>query len=106
MKDINQNQIEQALAMYAENVPSQGHLKMILSQLPEQKKDNIGRAVRSPYIWIAITEIVTLCSIIFTIYPSFTQSEYVQNPFYAVDQQVNDFETSIVNEDSAIQANI
>ena len=104
MKDTNQNQIERALSMYTENVPSKDGLKMILSQLPEQKKGNVGRAVRSPYIWLAITEMVTLCFIMLAAYPSYTHSEYTQNPFYAVDQQVNDFEASIVNEDYRMEA--
>lgn len=100
MKEINLNKTEQALTMYKETVsPSKENLKAIFSHIPEQKKYNKGRAVRSPYIWIIITQGAMVCLIVFGVYPAFEQSEYSQNPFYAVDQQVEEFERGIINDD-------
>lgn len=36
----------------------------------QNSKTGKARAIRSPYIWIAITEMVTLCSIMFALYPT------------------------------------
>ena len=54
--------------MYKENVsPSETYFQAILSQIPEQQKLKEGRAIRSPYRWLAITQVVTLSAIVFAI---------------------------------------
>lgn len=105
MKEINKNTIEEAILMYKENVsPSRKNLEMILSQIPEQKtKSNLvqpnkvkeARAIRSPYIWIAITEMVTLCSIMFALYPTLKVEMYdakINQEFNIIDTQNDEFQ--------------
>ncbi len=105
MKKSNTTQqfhIEEALTMYKENVsPSETYFQAILSQIPEQQKLKEGRAVRSPYRWLAITQVVTLSAIIFAVLPTFIaeKSAYQNNPYYETDQQVEAFEQKIDNED-------
>ncbi|MCF7844133.1 hypothetical protein K9M47_04560 [Candidatus Gracilibacteria bacterium] len=104
MKEIKTTTIEKALLMYAENVsPSQENLKAILSHIPEQKIEKRGRAIRSPYIWVvAVTEFVTIFCIVFAVSISLTSTtggEATQNPFYAIDMQVVEFEVGIEMED-------
>ena len=91
--------------MYKENVsPSETRLQALLSQIPEQQKLKEGRAVRSPYIWLAITQVVTLCAILIAVVPSYLytndiQAEVMNNPYYETDRQVEAFENAIDNED-------
>ena len=88
--------------MYKENVsPSETYFQAILSQIPEQQKLKEGRAVRSPYRWLAITQIATLCAVVFAVLPTYvTQSHDAQNnPYYETDNQVEAFEQKIDNED-------
>ena len=105
MKNTNilqQSHIEDALTMYKENVsPSETYFQAILSQIPEQQKLKEGRAVRSPYRWLAITQVVTLSAIIFAVLPTYlTQhSDVDANPYYETDRQVEIFEQQINNED-------
>jgi hypothetical protein len=103
MKNVfNTNQIEQALLMYKETVsPSDKGLQDLLSQIPEQKKKEAGRAIRSPYIWVTITQAVTVCCLLLVLYPSLIQNSpsYEKDPFYSVDQQVESFEQELTNED-------
>ncbi len=108
MKQINQttqSNIEKALIMYKENVsPSETYFQAILSQIPEQQKLKEGRAVRSPYRWLAISQMVTLTAIIIAVLPNYilTNEEAKRNqsnPYYEVDKQVEAFETAINNED-------
>ncbi len=101
-KFIQQSHIEDALTMYKENVsPSETYFQAILSQIPEQQKLKEGRAVRSPYRWLAITQVVTLSAIIIAILPSyFTQTQsLVSNPYYETEQQIEAFERQIDRED-------
>jgi hypothetical protein len=98
----NHNHIEKALTMYKENVsPSETYFQAILSQIPEQQKLKEGRAVRSPYRWLAITQVMTLSAIIFAVLPTYiTQSNDVNtNPYYETDKQIEAFEQQINNED-------
>jgi hypothetical protein len=110
MKQTNtfsQSHIESALTMYKENVsPSETYLQAILSQIPEQQKLKEGRAVRSPYRWLAMTQMVTLSAIILAVLPSYIgQSQDASiNPYYETDKQVEAFELQIDNED--IQNNL
>jgi hypothetical protein len=100
--NLQQSHIEDALTMYKENVsPSETYFQAILSQIPEQQKLKEGRAIRSPYRWLAITQVVTLSAIVFAILPTYiTQSNDMQsNPYYETDKQVEAFEQQINNED-------
>ena len=103
MKTINQNNyIEEALSMYKENVsPSESRLLDILSQIPEQQKLKEGRAIRSPYRWLAITQVVTVFAIMIAVLPGYLlqQSEKTSNPYYETDQQIEAFEKAIDTED-------
>lgn len=105
MNNTNNTTIEQALSMYTETVsPSKENLTMILSHIPEKKNHVDRRAIRSPYIWIAITEVVTLFSILFVISSSLPQTNNfsdtaIQDPFYVIDMQVDQFEVGIQKQD-------
>ena len=88
--------------MYKENVsPSETYFQAILSQIPEQQKLKEGRAVRSPYRWLAITQVVTLSAIILAVLPTYVlQSDDARNnPYYETDKQIEVFEQQIDNED-------
>jgi hypothetical protein len=88
--------------MYKENVsPSETYFQAILSQIPEQQKLKEGRAVRSPYRWLAITQVVTLSAIIFAVLPTYIsqRNDIQNNPYYETDRQVESFEQQIDNED-------
>jgi hypothetical protein len=95
--------IEDALSMYKENVsPSANQLQAILSQIPEQQKLKEGRAVRSPYTWLYITQVVSLAAILIAVIPSYTNTHSTDiaiNPYYETDKQVEAFEQEIDNED-------
>ena len=85
--------IGEALVMCRENVsPSKDMLVNILSQIPEKENlnNNGRRAIRSPYIWLAITQVVALCSIVLAVYPTFTK--VTNDPFYLTDKKVETFE--------------
>ena len=105
MKQINttpQSNIEKALTMYKENVsPSETYFQAILSQIPEQQKLKEGRAVRSPYRWLAITQVITAFAIIFVVIPGHVQvpDDAKSNPYYETDVQIERFEQQIDNED-------
>jgi hypothetical protein len=99
-----QSHIEKALSMYKENVsPSETYFQAILSQIPEQQKLKEGRAVRSPYRWLAITQMVTLSAIIMIVLPSYLPSndtvDSANNPYYETDKQVEQFEQQLNEED-------
>ena len=97
---------ERALIMYKENVsPSETYFQAILSQIPEQQKLKEGRAVRSPYRWLAITQIVTLAAVIIVVLPSYiVPSDDAKmrqnNPYYETDKQIEAFELLLDEEDS------
>ena len=98
----NTKAIEKSLTMYKENVsPSETYFQAILSQIPEQQKLKEGRAVRSPYRWLAITQAVTLFAVIIAVIPNYrgTSSEAKSNPYYETDKQIQAFEQQIDNED-------
>lgn len=95
--------IKRALAMYKENVsPSETYFQAILSQIPEQQKLKEGRAVRSPYRWLAITQMVTLTAIVIAVLPGYvtTPDDSRSNPYYETDKQIEAFEQQIDAEDS------
>jgi hypothetical protein len=102
----NTSTTEQALLMYKETVsPQTNQLQAILSQIPEQQPLKEGRAVRSPYTWLAITQVVAFCFIVIAILPTtfstVTPSEYSyqDDPFYLVDEQIDTFESGVDAED-------
>ncbi len=118
MKEINTTQFEhelsKALATYRETVsPSKENLIAILSHIPEQKnkqglshmsdvnhqmnKDGEGRAIRSPYMWLEVTEFVMLCSLMLVALPTLTAS--INDPFYSIDKEVEIFEVGIQDQD-------
>ena len=95
--------IEKSLAMYKENVsPSETYFQAILSQIPEQQKLKEGRAVRSPYRWLAISQMVTLAAVVIAVLPSYvlTPPDAKNNPYYETDKQIEAFEQQIDDEDS------
>ncbi|MEI6810905.1 MAG: hypothetical protein WCK60_02535 [Candidatus Nomurabacteria bacterium] len=111
MKEINTNKIdfvtESALTMYKETVsPDKATLINILNQIPEKEiviKEK--QVIRSPYIWLSITQLVAVCSILFVLFPTLSEMYLYRNdPFYSIDKQVEKFEIGIANED-AIQIN-
>ena len=95
------NSTEKALAMYKETVsPSQKHLQLILSQIPEQIKIKDRRVIRSPYRWLVVSQFVSLCLLLIAIIPSY-QSRMDDPDYYfqATDTQVVAFEAGINAED-------
>ena len=88
--------------MYTETVsPSRDMLVNILNQIPEKEPTaHDRRAIRSPYIWVAVTQLVSVCVIAIAILPSFITTpqaldSYNNSPFYATDTQVETFEAGI-----------
>lgn len=105
MKEINTTTIEQALAMHRETVsPHSNCLQEILSQIPERKIVSDRRAVRSPYTWLAITQIVTLCFIMIVVMPTIISSPddgtlSYSNDIKNIDSDVENFELNLDTED-------
>lgn len=114
MKETNSKAITKeeglakALCMYKETVsPSRDMLVSVLNQIPEIKElsANDRRVIRSPYIWVVFTQFVSVCLIALALYPSFfsgpvpSADSYKDNPFYAIDTQVDAFEAGINEED-------
>ena len=96
MKETSSTIVEQALLMYKETVsPKQENLEAILSQLPEKKIISVQQAIRSPYRWLSITQAVALCSVILMMYPTLTGPSYIDDPFYTIDQEVDNFDFGI-----------
>lgn len=95
---------ERALAMYKETVsPSKDTLVYILNQIPEIKETELQdrRAIRSPYRWLAFAQLASVFLVALAVYPTLSSPEVAQNPFYAVDRQVEQFEEDINREDEA-----
>lgn len=101
--NTREDAIEMSFAMYKETVsPPREMLMNILDQIPEKEKVNEleRRAIRSPYIWIAVTQLVSVFVIAFAVLPTLTEApSYTSDPFYAIDTQVDQFEQGINNED-------
>ncbi len=92
-----------ALNMYKETVsPDKATLIKILNQIPEKEiviKEK--QVIRSPYIWLGLTQLVAVCSILFVLYPTLSEMYlYRDDPFYSIDKQVAKFEQGIDNEDA------
>ncbi len=104
MKNTNTTtrEIEDALAMYRETVsPTFPMLESILNQIPEKsiKKKEV-QAIRSPYIWLGITQAVTVCAIVFALLPTLSESYITRDdPFYSIDKNIERFEQRINEED-------
>lgn len=61
----------------------------------QNSKNKKARAIRSPYIWIAITEMVTLCSIMFALYPTIKvemADAQINQEFNIIDSQNDEFQ--------------
>ena len=103
LSDKAGSHIEKALTLYKENVsPSEEtYFQAILSQIPEQQKLKEGRAVRSPYRWLAITQAITAFAIIVAVIPSYQggQDDAKSNPYYETDKQIESFERQLDVED-------
>ncbi len=105
MNNIHNNGIERALAMYTETVsPSKDTLVHVLNQIPEIKESKASdrRAIRSPYRWLAVAQVVSVLLVALAVYPNTPQqSQFApsDNPFYEVDAQVEQFEQTIDDED-------
>lgn len=105
MSNTHQTIEERALAMYKETVsPSKDTLVYILNQIPEIKETELQdrRAIRSPYRWLAFAQLASVFLIALAVYPTLRTPEIAQNPFYAVDQQVEQFEQTINQEDEQL----
>lgn len=108
MNNNENNYIEKALVMCKENVsPSETNLQAILSQIPEQQNLKEGRAVRSPYRWLAISQMVTVFAIVMMLLPGSSGKEngvdvaaISNNPYYEIDKDVEKFEATINQEDA------
>jgi hypothetical protein len=88
--------------MYKENVsPSETYFQAILSQIPEQQKLKEGRAVRSPYRWLAISQMVTLAAVVIAVFPGniIPLDDSKSNPYYETDKQIEAFEQQLDYED-------
>jgi hypothetical protein len=101
------NYIEKTLTMCKENVsPSETKLQAILSQIPEQQNLKEGRAVRSPYRWLAISQMMTVFAIVLVLLPNTPTSDMRDaglastNPYYEIDMEVENFEASLDQEDA------
>jgi hypothetical protein len=101
------NSIQEALSMYKENVsPSETHFQAILSQIPEQQNLKEGRAIRSPYRWLAVTHLITVCALVLMLAPNDSvltpSSDTISaNPYYEIDNQIASFEAQIDADDWA-----
>ncbi|MBP9782199.1 MAG: hypothetical protein KBC50_00485 [Candidatus Pacebacteria bacterium] len=90
--------IERALAMYMETVsPPRGGLEHILRELPEHVKySNLPRrAIRSPYIWLGISQLASLCFLVAIMVPGVIRHPADMDYFQAIDIQVEQFESGI-----------
>lgn len=88
--------------MYKETVsPSKDTLVYVLNQIPEIKERELQdrRAIRSPYRWLAMAQLASVFLIALAVYPTIQTPEMAQNPFYSIDQQVEDFENTMNEED-------
>ncbi len=95
--------------MYKENVsPSETCFQAILSQIPEQQKLKEGRAIRSPYRWLAISQMMTVFAIVLVLLPSTPTNDMrdavftSDNPYYEVDRDVENFEARLDQEDAEL----
>lgn len=73
----------------------EGEVGSFDNEIHQIHRSKEARAIRSPYIWIAITEIVTLCSILFALYPTLSVDYYntqIDNEFISIDAQNDSFQ--------------
>ena len=88
---------EQSLSMYKETVsPQEDYLKEILSHIPEKQYKKGGRAIRSPYTWFAITQVITLSVVVLLFYPT---NMGTVDEFTEIDNQVDSYEMSLNDSD-------
>jgi hypothetical protein len=99
-KTVNTTTIEEALSMYRETVsPHSNRLVEILSQIPENKPEG-RRAVRSPYTWILVTQVMAISVILVAVFPTLKVLGYdYEKDSVALELQLDSFNASIDNED-------
>ena len=89
---------EKALAMYKETVtPPRGLLGVILGELPERREyfHTQVRTVRSPYIWLGVSQLVSLCFVFAIFIPGLITSSNDADYFLGTDRQIERFEAGI-----------
>lgn len=103
MKEIKTNKTEEALSMYKETVsPSKESLLKILNQIPEKEKTVKAKkeAIRSPYMWTVVPEIITLCFMFFISFPTLNEMyTYRDDPFFIIDKEIEHFDLIMNDED-------
>lgn len=83
-----------------EILPSEGLMFSILNQIPEKKNNytpNVSRMfIRSPYLRIVFTQVMSLCLLLVIVYPTY-KVEYediqLEKEFISIDSQIEEFET-------------
>lgn len=101
--DDETTHIQEALSMYKETVsPSRDAFINILNQIPEKEKiEHQRRVIRSPYIWLSVTQYVMLALVILVVSPDILAPYgYGENSFSAIDAQIEVYEEGINDEDA------
>lgn len=94
----NENQIEEAIAMYKVNVsPSRDALINVLNQIPEKEMPTFSRVRRSPYMWFAIQRFSPVFMFLMMIIPAVYSSNLDED--YLIDLKSENFEISLDNAD-------
>lgn len=90
-----------ALTNYTKTItPSEDFFVSILNQIPEKKIKEEKPVVKSPYVWITLIQVSTICAVLLSVYPNLKEVyTYRNNSFYLPDKQVDIFESKINNED-------
>lgn len=104
MKELKTNKIEKALSIYKETVsPNEACFTKILNQIPEREiKTKRELVIHSPYIWLTVTQTLTIFSILFVLFPSLSDIYiHKEDPFYLTDKMAERFESKINDEDIA-----
>ena len=94
---------EEALYMYGEDISlSKDAFISILNQIPEKEQNKqTNPMIKSPYKWVAFLQISTLCLMAIVFFPTFKDMYiYSNEPFYFVDKQIAEFESSLDDSDN------
>lgn len=105
-KSISKNTIEEAFVMYRETVsPPRSFLTNVLNQIPENQEPSKERSsVRSPYIWLLVTQTAMIGVLLFVVYPTYimmTDTKIANVQFTIIDNQIASYEAKINAEDQA-----
>lgn len=78
-----------------EILPSKDLMFSILNQIPE-KKNNVSKIViKSPYLRIAFTQVISLCLLLVVVYPNYkviNNDIQIEKEFNIIDSQNEEFE--------------